>query len=168
MTRAIDMPVPAAQERDDDGRLVGVVIDSLPPTAATETNRWLVAFDGSDNALRALALAMHQAGEMHACALHLVNVQPWLSREAAETELAQRGWLATRPARERLDAAGVPWRLHVAMGDAAERIAELAERLDCAGIVIGSHGLGAAKAMLLGSVSQQVLRLTRRPLLVVP
>ncbi len=104
---------------------------------------------------------------MIACALHLVHVQHWMAKEAAEAELAHRALAATASARAHLDAASLPWRLHVTMGEAAERIVETAERIDCAGIVIGSHGLGTAKALLLGSVSQQVLRLSQRPLLVV-
>lgn len=167
MTQAPDLHAPAVQERDADGRLVGLIFDSAPPPGDATANRWLVAIDDSDNALRALGQAIRQASEMRASTLQLVNVQPWLSREAAEAELARRGWQDSRRARELLAAAGLPWRLHVAMGDAAERIVEIAESIDCAGIVIGSHGLGAAKAMLLGSVSQQVLRLSRRPLLVV-
>jgi nucleotide-binding universal stress UspA family protein len=167
MTHAIDTPSPVARERDTDGRLVGLVFDSAPPPDMAITNRWLIAIDDSDNALRALDQAIRQAGEMRACILHLVNAQPWLAKEAAEAELARRGWEATQRAREMLAAAGLPWRLHVAMGEAAERIAETAERIDCAGIIIGSHGLGMAKAVLLGSVTQQVLRLSRRPLLVV-
>jgi FtsH-binding integral membrane protein len=76
--------------------------------------------------LRAVAQAATQAGAMTACALHLVSVQPWLSLEAAEAELARRAWQTTARARTLLDARGQPWRLHVAMGETAEQILALA------------------------------------------
>ena len=94
-----DLPAPVSCQRDADGRLVGLVFDSVSPLPAPVTNRWLVAVDSSDSALRALAHAAGQASTTTACGLYLVNVQPWLSAEAAEAELAQRAWLATARAR---------------------------------------------------------------------
>ncbi|MBV5277222.1 universal stress protein, partial [bacterium] len=107
---------------DDDGRLVGLTYDSTPPLPTAEVNPWLIAVDSSDNALRAVIHAAGQAGGMKACALHLVHVQPWLSKEAAEVELAHRALDATARVRATLAATGVPWRLHVVLGDPAERL----------------------------------------------
>jgi nucleotide-binding universal stress UspA family protein len=118
--------------------------------------------------LRAVAHAARQAGAMTACALHLVSVQPWLSREAAAAELAQRAWHTTARARSLLDAHGQPWRLHVAMGEAAERIAALAGRLDCSVVVIGGRGLGFSESLLLGSLTSKLMHLSPRPVMVVP
>jgi len=154
-------------ERDADGRLVYVAVDSEPPLA-DERNAWLIAIDGSQHSLRATAVAMRQAAAMKFCALHLVNVHGWLSNEAAESELLRFGWNATADARTLLDTGGQPWRLHVVMGEAAESIAHLADRLTCQGIVIGHHGLGVAKTLLLGSVAQKVAHLSALPVMVVP
>lgn len=162
------LPLPSGCERDADGRLVGLVFDSAPPLAAPETNPWLVAVDGSDNALRAVAHAATRADEMSVCALHLVNVQPWLSKEAVETELAHRAWLATDRARALLDSGGHAWRLHVAMGDVAEGILHLALQLRCNGIVVGSRGLGVTESLLFGSVTSKLMHLGGPPLAVVP
>lgn len=161
-------PALTANERDDDGRLVGVVFDSTPPLAAPDVNPLLIAVDSSDNALRAVADAARKAGEMTACALHLVHVQPWLSKEAAEAELAHRGLGATARARALLDAAGLPWRLHVLMGDPAERILERAVQVHVTCVVIGSRGLNVVESLLLGSVAYKVMHLSRMPVLVVP
>lgn len=161
-------PTLAASEHDADGRLVGLVYDSTPPLAAPDVNPWLVAVDSSDNALRAVAHAASQAGAMNACALHLVHVQPWLSKEAAEAELAHRALAATARARTTLDAAGLPWRLHVAMGDPAERILERAVQLRATTIVIGSRGLNAVESLLFGSVAYKVMHLSPVPVMVVP
>lgn len=161
-------PMPHAIERDADGRLIGLTFDSEPPLATAATNPWLIAVDASDNALRAVAQAVRDAGEMHAYALHLVHVQPWLSKEAAEGDLAHRALGATARARMLLDTQGVPWRLHVAMGDPAERILERATQLRCTGIVIGSRGLNVVESLLFGSVAYKVMHLSPLPVLVVP
>ncbi|MFZ4536106.1 universal stress protein [Propionivibrio sp.] len=168
MSHSPDLPVPISSERDNDGRLVGLAFDSVPALARPEVNPWLVAVDSSDNALRAVAHAVQQAGEMNACALHLVHVQPWLSKEAAEAELAHRAWLASERARGLLDAKGYPWRLHAVMGDVAEGILHLAQQLRCSGIVIGSRGLGVTEGLLFGSVTSKLMHLGGPPLAVVP
>jgi nucleotide-binding universal stress UspA family protein len=161
-------PALTGSERDSDGRLVGLVFDSTPPLEAPDVNPWLVAVDSSENALRAVAYAADQAGEMNACAMHLVHVQPWLSKEAAAAELAHRALGASARARATLDAKGLPWRLHVAMGDPAERILEQAVQLHATGIVIGSRGLNAVEGLLFGSVAYKVMHLARLPVMVVP
>jgi len=87
---------------------MGLMFGSAPPVPAPATNPWLVAVDGSDNALRAVAHAAGQAGTMKARVLHLVNLQPWLVLEAAEAQLAQRAWLATARPGALLDANSQP------------------------------------------------------------
>jgi nucleotide-binding universal stress UspA family protein len=161
------IPLPASTERDPDGRLVGLSIDSRHGSPAQDGNAWLVAADGSEHSNRAVAEAVNLARQMKDCALHLVNVQHWLGKEAAETELRHRGLAATEQARSLLDAAGKPWRLHVVMGEAAEGIVALATRLGCHGIIVGSRGLGATENLLLGSTAQKVIHLSPVPVLVV-
>jgi len=161
-------PTIAGCEHDGDGRLIGLVFDSTPPLAAPDDNPRLVAVDSSDNALRAVAQAAREAAEMTTCALHLVHVQPWLSKEAAEAELAHRGLDATARARALLDAEGLPWRLHVALGDPAERILERAVQLRATTIVIGSRGLNVVESLLFGSVAYKVMHLSPMPVMVVP
>jgi nucleotide-binding universal stress UspA family protein len=53
-------------------------------------------------------------------------------------------------------------------GRAGQAIVQAAERLAADAIVLGSHGRGSAHRALLGSVSQDVVRHARRPVLVVP
>lgn len=168
MNSARVIPVLAGSEHDSNGRLVGMVYDSTPPLSAPGTNPWLVAVDGSDNALRAVAHAASQAGAMNAMALHLVHVQAWLSKEAAEAELAHRALGATARARDLLDGSSLPWRLHVALGDPAERIIHRAVRISANGIVIGSRGLNVVESLLFGSVAYKVMHLSPLPVMVVP
>jgi nucleotide-binding universal stress UspA family protein len=168
MTPAQVIPALAGREHDADGRLVALDYDSTPPLPAPDANPWLVAVDSSDNGLRAVAYAAAQAAAMNACALHLVHVQPWLSKEAAEADLAHRALGASARARATLDAAGLPWRLHVAMGDPATRIIERAVQLRATGIVIGSRGLNVVESLLFGSVAYKVMHLSPMPVMVVP
>lgn len=155
-------------ERDAGGRLIALALDSARPLPAPQVNPWLVALDGSANALRALAHAAGLAGEMSACSLHLIHVQPWSSKEAAESGLAQRALDATARERAWLDAEGLPWRLHVAMGEPAEGILGCAARLQCRIIIMGHRGLNAVESLLTGSVTRKVLQQSTLPVMVVP
>lgn len=160
-------PAPATLSRDEDDRLVGLVFHSSTRVEPS-TSAWLVAVDDSENAQRAVMLAAEQLGKTPYQALLMVHVQPWMSKEAAEAELAQRAWHATARVRATLDAAGIAWCLHVVMGEASAGILDTATKLECAGICIGSRGLGITRSILLGSVAYKVLHLSQLPVLVVP
>ena len=165
------VPTPALERRDDIGRLVSATWHGAGTMDRTGDNSgcalWLVAVDGSECSLRAVAMAAQLVALESHSQLALVNVQPWLNKEAAETELPRRGWAATAQARELLEAASVRWRLHAVMGEEAPEIAGLADALGSRGIVIGSRGLGAAKSVLLGSVAYKVVHLAKLPVLIV-
>lgn len=165
------MPAPVLERRDDIGRLLSVTwhgagtVDRTGDDAGSA--HWLVAVDGSECSLRAVAMAAQLVAlEPHA-EVALVHVQPWLNKEAAETELPRRGWAATAQARQLLDAAAVRWRLYAVMGEAAPEIAGLADALGSRGIVIGSRGLTAAESLFLGSVAYKVVHLAKLPVLIV-
>ena len=157
---------PEAQVRDDIGRLIAVSWHSAEGLAAGGAP-WLAAVDGSDCSLRCVAMVLRLVAEGQGTLVDLVNVQPWLVKEAAETELSRRGWQATAQARQLLDASSVGWRLHVVMGTPASEIVRLAETLACRGIAIGSHGLTAAESLLMGSVAYKVVHLAKVPVLIV-
>ena len=162
----LTIPTPSRSDRDPDGRLIGLTFDG-GAQATPGGKLWLVAVDGSDHALRAVTEAARLAGQIKDCSLALVNVQHWLSREAAETELASRGWKATEKARVLLAATSTPWQLHVVMGEAADAIVALSTRLGCQTIVVGSRGLGATENLLVGSVAYRVIHLSPVSVLVV-
>jgi nucleotide-binding universal stress UspA family protein len=56
----------------------------------------------------------------------------------------------------------------VAVGFAADRLADLAEEEQAELLVVGSRGRGGLKAAFLGSVSSSLIGVARCPVLVVP
>ena len=161
------MPVPVFEQRDDIGRVVSVTWQGMDAVEATRSDRWLVAVDGSAGSLRAVEMVASMAAVEQGAGVDLVHVQSWLNKEAAETELARRGWAATAQARQALDAAGVSWRLMSLRGEEAPEIVHLAEALGSRGIAIGSRGLTAAESVLLGSVAYKVVHLAKSSVLLV-
>ena len=114
------LPAPDLTRRDSMGRLVAATWHSAGASpAGTGRARWLVAVDGSACALRAAAMAARLAALAPHAEVDLVHVEPWLSLEAAETELMQRSWTAMAPARQRLEAEQAAARMLA--GEAAAR-----------------------------------------------
>lgn len=75
--------------------------------------------------------------------------------------------VALRSARRLFDRGKIPYRQQALVGDPASTIAAVARKDRAELIVMGSHGRGALTALLLGSVVQKVLALTKIPVLVV-
>ena len=69
------MPVPAVERRDDIGRLVAVTWHASG-VRVNGNNRWLVAVDGSECSLRAVAMAARLAALGHEGEVDIVHVQP--------------------------------------------------------------------------------------------
>jgi nucleotide-binding universal stress UspA family protein len=166
-TTPIAIPAPDQTARDELGRLVAACWSATTNDQTGRSSRWLVAVDGSEGSLRAASMAARLIAAERRTGVDLVHVHPWLVKEAAETELARRGWHATAAARALMDEAGIAWRLHVRMGEAAEEIVALAQELGSQGIAIGSHGLTAAESLFLGSVAYKVVHLGKVPVLIV-
>jgi nucleotide-binding universal stress UspA family protein len=86
-------------------------------------------------------------------------------RARQEAELRARLEALVPPAAQ---ARGVRTSVELVEGrEVAERICEAGERLDVDAICIGSHGRTGLARTLLGSVAEEVLRCTRRPVLLV-
>jgi nucleotide-binding universal stress UspA family protein len=129
--------------------------------------------DESRHALRwASAIAQYRGGE-----LTVLSVLEPLLAQAARIRLGVD--LARREAdpvlREFVDATlpeGVRHASHVRMevtvGDASEAILQTARRLKARLIVMGTHGVGGFRKLVLGSTTEQVLRRTEWPVLAVP
>jgi len=136
----------------------------------------LVPTDGSENALRAASYVADLARRGVAIEVVLLNVQrPVMSGEVgqvapieiAEDKRALAAGSAVAKARTVLEARKIPVTVHEAIGNAAEEIARAAEELGCDGIVLGHRGLGMLKSLVMGSVSEHVLRLAKVPVTLV-
>jgi nucleotide-binding universal stress UspA family protein len=143
--------------------------------------RILVGTDGSEGADRALDYAAQLAKDSGAD-LFVVNV---IGSQGLPGDLfsrftrAQHVWLdelldslsaeALRQAQDRVRKVGPPSvHLESLRGDAAQTILQMAEDRDVDAIVIGKRGSGRVAGLLLGSVSQKLVSLSSRVVIVVP
>lgn len=116
-----------------------------------------VAYDGSAEADRAAAVAVHLASRTGAV-LRCVAVAPAAEEEAAARALAHKG-LSTVPVE--IDALA-----DVVVGPVARMLADLPERPDV--LVIGSRGYRFMRRLLLGGVAGALMRSAHYPVVIVP
>ena len=90
-----------------------------------------------------------------------------ISRQHYERYYRAEGDERLAGAREKLDAAGIPYSSHILVGPVAENIVEKALNTGCDLICIGSRGLGDLGRALLGSTASKVLHLSSLPVLLV-
>lgn len=136
----------------------------------------LLPVDGSEHSDR---VTRHAIRMVKACAdyeILLLNVQAPIDAPevlghmpAREIEAMQesRGGDAMASARALLDAAGITYVPEVALGPVAENIARIAGEHKCDAILMGSHGAGTIRSVLMGSTTSDVIRLAPCPVTVV-
>ena len=137
--------------------------------------------DASDAVARVGARVAHTAGnQLHL--MHVAGEEPALAGYdkdpmGAHTRDDRAGELlvehqSLRDLADRLEAEPAYAGLHVVpllvMGPTEDKILEEAERIDAGLIVVGSHGHGKLHHLLLGSVSEHLLKHSPRPVVVVP
>lgn len=138
-------------------------------------NNVLWVTDGSTDADRALPFAKRVA-ERDGATLHVAHVAEYLSgpRLAGLPARVDQPEIEAQ-VRRQADAArdeGLTVQLHMAAAwnttEVAHRIAEIAAGCDADLIVMGSHGRSPVANTIIGSVTQRVLHVAGRPVLVVP
>ncbi len=147
--------------------------DRLQESCPCSTSSFPV--DGSPNALRAVRHAIAEYRRHHELRLHLLNVQPRLSRHAARfvSRTGRDGWLHDRAdvamsaAVALLTDAGVPHETHWATGERAEQICRAARRLAVHHIVMGTARRNSLTRMIEDSVTHRVLETTPVPVEVI-
>jgi YjbE family integral membrane protein len=135
----------------------------------------LVPIDGSENSLVAVRHAITEYQRHHELELHLLNVQPPLSRHVARfvNRSDRDGWHRERAesamaqARKVLHLAGVPHHVHWSVGERAAQICLSATRLGVHHIVMGSARRNSITRMFEDSVTARVLDSTPVPVEVV-
>jgi YjbE family integral membrane protein len=128
----------------------------------------LVPVDGSANALAAVRHTIAEYQRHHALQVHLLNVQPPLSRHVAKFVGSkdrnawheERATAAMKQARELLNFAGVPNQVEWVLGRSADEICNAAKRHDVHHIVMGVAKRNSLTRMFENSVTDQVLEKT--------
>ncbi|BAL22813.1 universal stress protein [Azoarcus sp. KH32C] len=136
----------------------------------------LVPIDGSDNSNRALDHLLTLRANGSALDIHLLNVQipidsgharMFVSHDDIESWHRDEGLKALAGARARLDAAGIPYTHHIAVGHVADTIVRFANEHHFDKILMGTHGHGGLLQTLLGSVAKAVLERSPIPVTLV-
>jgi nucleotide-binding universal stress UspA family protein len=135
--------------------------------------RILVGTDGSACSERAAGHAVYLARELGArlYALNSVNSARAFSAgihfAEAVADLTRAGKEATAAVKAMADAAGVECEEILAFGRPHRAIVEASDELDADLIVVGSTGMTSLERALIGSESEGLMRLSRRPVLLV-
>ena len=137
----------------------------------------LVAFDGSESAMRALDHAIERAKASPDLSIHLLTTHenpvyyPEIGLHVSYDRLmelaTQEAAKVQEPAEQRLKSAGVRYTKEIAAGHAPQLIADHAGKNGVGEVVMGTRGLGAFKNLLMGSVASQVVHAVHVPVTLV-
>jgi len=139
--------------------------------------KMLVPVDGSESSDRGVEFLIKSARWYRdPVEVHLLTVHHHIPYGRAASAIAadkiqqfyqDEGLAALKSARDRLDAARIPYTFHIGIGEPAEIIAQYAREKECDQIIMGTRGLGSVGGLLLGSVAMKVLHLASVPVLLV-
>ena len=137
--------------------------------------RVLVPVDGSRNSEHALRHVAKEFKSNPAMEIHLLNVQPPLSRHIAQflgrnTRASfhqDQAEAALRPARQLIERFALPYSVHIRVGNRAKMIVDEARRLQCQRIVMSTARKNSLTRMLEDSTTNKVLELTSVPVEVI-
>ncbi len=137
----------------------------------------LLPVDGSENALRAVDYVISLAKEVGPVGVLVVNVQEapmvygevqvYMGKEEAERYRVMASERALAEAASRLKSAGVEHEVAALEGPIGPTIARHAEERGCDSIVMGTRGMTALGNIIMGSVANKVIHLTRLPVTLV-
>lgn len=140
--------------------------------------RYLVATDGSDNALRAAHYAaelMLNNPNMKVTIIYvrspfsaLRKFTPWVSMDDIDVELQKMAQRAIDKTKEVFYAQGLPVDTAIEMGeDPGYVISQYAKTNKIGHIIMGTRGLSNLSGIIMGSVSHQVLHQSEVPVIFV-
>jgi len=152
-------PAPQLMARLGSGLRTVILRCSRPllvvPTSASSLSRALLAYDGSPKADEALFVATYVAGSW---AIPLVVVTVMEGDRATRQTLARAG--------EYLESHGVQATCVVESGPVAGAVLRTADEHQSDLIIMGGYGSSPVLEVVLGSAVDQVLRASRRPMLI--
>ena len=135
----------------------------------------LVPVDGSRNSHFAVRHIINRFRNSAGMDIHLLNIQPpfsrhiatFVSRKNRDAYHRDEADKALRPVKQMLDKQGVPYTVHIEIGNKAKLIAESARRLHCDHIVMSTARKSSLTRMIEDSVTNKVLELTTVPVEVI-
>lgn len=137
----------------------------------------LALVDGSECSGKAIDyVARHQDWFQGEDSLHLLHVHPkvpgGLTRsivgiDAIHTYYAEESEAALEPAQQMLREKGIQYQASYKVGHIEEKVQEYVTEHDIEMIVMGSHGHGGLKGLVMGSVATRVLTTGSVPVLIV-
>jgi Ca2+-transporting ATPase len=144
------------------------------PTEPREANamlKILVPVAGTGNDRFALQHVIKRFMNNTAMEIHLLNVQipfsahigRFTSRKSRRDYHRERADAALAPARAMLEKFGIPYAVHVELGDRADSIADTARRLKCDEIVMATARKDSLTRLVENSVTAQVVERTSVP-----
>lgn len=138
--------------------------------------RVLIPVDGSRNCEFAVRHVIRQFMNNTDMEVHVLNVQPpltsyitrFLSRRNVRDYHTDEAAKALRPVRQLLDGFGIPYAVHIEIGERAECITALAHRLRCDHIVMSTARKNSLTRLVETSTTNRVLELTAVPVELIP
>lgn len=140
-------------------------------------NTYLLATDGSDNALRA---AKHAAEMMKGNpnakvtvlyvrprADEMIRFHPFVNAQIADDEINEVAQSAVKKTVAVFEAEGLTVKSDIIYGEPGSDIAEYAKDNGFGMIIMGTRGLSNLKGIIMGSVSHQILHFSDLPVLFV-
>jgi nucleotide-binding universal stress UspA family protein len=138
----------------------------------------LLAVDGSKHSLKTLDWVIKHLGDarrkpqielvtVHLPLPKLPNMGKVIGKAQIERFYREEGEDSIRPAKRKLERAGVPYRHRLLIGPVAETLARHAKASGCDLIVAGTRGMGGLGNLILGSTATKLLHLADRPVLIV-
>ncbi len=135
----------------------------------------LIPVDGSTNSLKAVQHVVNRFVENHLMEIHLLHVRTPLTQNAARfiSKRNRATWhrdeaeKALKPARDMLERFKAPYAAHVELGERAQTIDRVAQRLRVDQIVMGTARKNSLTRLIEDSVTSKVLELARVPVEVV-
>jgi Ca2+-transporting ATPase len=163
--------------KGSEARQAAAASGALPAfnEAAGGTMKVLIPVHGSRNCEFAVRHIVRQFMNNTAMEIHLLNVQPpfssyitrFVSRKNVRDYHRDEAEKALRPSRQILDSFGIPYAVHVEIGERAECITGAAHRLRCDQIVMSAARKNSLTRLVENSTTNRVLEITSVPVEVI-
>jgi len=136
----------------------------------------LIPVDGSKHARRALKYAIASIKEGLKAEVHVISVQPdvlpigdlpIMDIDMIEKGQQEQARKVIRSACRLLKNAGISYTKNISRGPIANNIVSYAKVHRCDSIIMGTRGMGLIGSVILGSTSNQVVRLAKIPVTLV-